>query len=411
MRRAAALPPLACLLLAAAPARAEEAPRLVDTALVAANTAFAVDLYGALAKSPGNAVFSPLSVSTAFAMAREGARGETAAEMDRVLRLPKDAGQGFRGLLDVLNAPRYRTMRVDGAEQRIRTFELAVANGLFGHRGWAIREEFRRTLADAFGAGLETVDFGKPDAARAAINRWVEQKTREKIRDLIPAGQPDPETRLVIANAVYFKAAWLDPFALGATKDGAFHAPGGDVVAPLMRRSGGHAYAETPEVQVLELPYVHGDTSMFVVLPRAKDGLAAVEKALTPAALSGWLSALAHQPVAVTLPRWKHTVSADLGAVMKGLGMTVAFDPAKADFTGIAETPPLFVSSALHKAFIAVDEEGTEAAAATSLAPTASAARPQEPKPFVADHPFLYGIRHRATNVVLFLGRVVDPTR
>jgi serpin B len=410
MHRASLLGLVVPLALGARPVLASEPQWPVPPEIVAANTAFAADLYGALAKAPGNAVFSPFSISAAFAMAREGARGETAAEMDRVLHLPKSAGAMYAALLDTLNAPRYVAM----GEQKVRSYELAVANGLFGSRAGQIKDEFRRTLADSFGAEMATLDFTKPDAARATINRWVEQKTREKIKDLIPPGQPAPDTRLVLANAVYFKAAWRDAFKAYNTKNGPFHAPGGDVTAPLMRQTDDFGYAETADAQVLEMSYLNGDTSMFVVLPRAVDGLPALEKTVTAASLGAWLKAVQSTEVDVVFPKFKQTVAFDLGDAMKGLGMRLAFDDLKADFTGIAEKPTPYISSALHKAFIGVDEEGTEAAAATvvTMAPTSAApgAAPK-PKSFVADHPFLYGIRHRATGSILFLGRVVDPTK
>jgi serpin B len=387
----------------------------VPADLVSANSAFAVDLYGALAKSPGNLVFSPFSVSTAFAMAREGARGETAAQMDRALHVPAGMGTKFADLLDTLNSPRYTTRPGPGGrEEKIRTYELAVANGLFGDDDWPIHDAYRRTIADAFGGELTTLDFGRSEPARVAINRWVEGKTRARIRDLVPPGQITQATKLVLANAVYFKAAWHREFSTHATIDGPFHSPGGDVKARLMRDTDTFAYAETPDLQVIEIPYLNGDASMFVVLPRANDGLPALEKALTPAALDGWLRSLSGEEVELTLPRWRHTVATDLGGAMKGLGMALAFDELKADFTGIAPKPSLYITSALHQAFISVDEEGTEAAAATALvmAPTAAAPGAQrKPKTFLADHPFLYGIRDRATKTVLFLGRVVDPTK
>jgi serpin B len=412
MPRATPVRALALLAVLCAAGRTAGADaRAVSPQVVEANTRFAADLYGALSKGPGNLVFSPLSVSTAFAMLRVGARGETAADLDRALRLPPESAAMFRDLLEVLNTPRYPAMRIGEMVAPEPAFHLAVANGLFGQQGWALRREFSTTLSDAFGAEMQTLDFTAGDAARRSINDWVAKKTRDKIRDLIPEGQPVPETRLVLANAVYFKAAWASKFSTSATQDGPFHAPGGDVTARLMHDTDHHRYAETPEAQVLELSYLRGETSMVVVLPRAKDGLPAVERALTADAWKAWTAPLQGERVRITLPKWKHTVAVDLGKPMTTLGAGSSFDPRKADFTGIAEKPPLFVTSALHQAFIAVDEEGTEAAAATALAPGAAAAPPAEPKVFTADRPFLYAIVHRPTGTILFLGRVVDPTR
>src|SRR5262245_22107003 len=411
MPRAATVPLLATLLLAYTPARAER-PSPVAPELVKANTEFAVDLYGALAKTPGNALFSPLSISTAFGLLRQGARGETAAQIDSALHLPKDVAPMYRELLDVLNAPHFLPMQdASGAKTQVPSFELAVANGVFGGRGWALRDEFRRTAQDAFGAGLEPVDFEKPDAARAAINRWVEQKTRDKIRDLLPPGQPAADTRLVVANAVYFKATWKETFSKEGTANGPFHAPGGDVSVPLMHQKEAFPYAETPEVQVLELPYVASDATLFVVLPRAADGLPALEKSLTAAAFQGWLDSVKYKEVELTFPKFKVTVASDLIPPLRDLGMKSAFDPKTADFGGITEQPPLYVTGALHKTFLSVDEDGSEAAAATAVVAGITAAPAMKSVAFTADHPFLFGIRHRATGTILFLGRVVDPTK
>ncbi len=380
--------------------------------IVAGNTAFACDLYRVVAKSEGNVFFSPYSVSTAFAMARAGARGKTAEEMDRVLHLPGDAGPSFRTLVAAFSEPRRIVVRDEGGKKDLPAYELSIANGLWSQAGWAFEPEFEKAIAEDYGAEFGELDFKKGPEARAAINGWVEKKTKDRIKDLLPEGQPTPQTRLVLANAVYFKAAWMHAFDKAATKEDAFHAPGGDVKAPLLHETERLPYADAGDVQVLELPYLAGETSMLVVLPKAADGLAAVEGALSAEKVAAWTKALGTTQVAVTLPKFKYTRSLDLVPALTSLGLSLPFDPDHADFTGIAKEPPLVVSSAVHKAFVAVDEEGTEAAAATAISVGATAAMPAGPPiPFVADHPFLFAIRHRATGTILFLGRVVDPTK
>jgi serine protease inhibitor len=382
-------------------------------ALADSTAAFACDLFRAAASPSANLVLSPHSIGSAFAMARAGASGETAKQMDAVLHLSGNAAESYRLLERALADVPIAQEWAEGQVHEVPAYSLAVANALFSQSGWSYRDSFRRTLTDDFGAHFGELDFAKPEEARTAINRWVEEKTRERIQNLVPAGILSPLTRMVLASAIYFKAPWAKPFPTGLTTDASFFVDSGhQVTAPRMKQTSAFRYAETPDAQIVGLPYRGGKASMVVVLPRTKDGLGALVGSLSRETLRGWTRGLRERQVALELPRFTFTFPLDLVEVLQGLGMTAAFDPRSADFTGMTDEKPFYISAALHKAFVAVDEKGTEAAAATAIAMSRSAIAPpsEEPVPFVADHPFLFFIRHEQTGEILFLGQVVDPT-
>jgi serpin B len=368
--------------------------------------AFADALYGELRREPGNVFFSPFSVHAALSMTREGAAGETAKEMDAALRLPQGgAGDGYLRLATALT-PR----TVEHGPRSEPAYELSVANALWAQQGFALDEGFVGRVRDAYRAPVTPVDFAVPVKAREVVNAWVAKETRGKIPTILPEGQPPTDTRLILTNAVYFKAQWMEPFSEQATKPDAFHRLDGTTVeVPMMRKTDHFAYGETPGAQVLELPYVMRDLSMFVVLPKERAGLPALEES---APLSGAVGGeMRHAKVAVTLPKFTFTWGADLSKTLRTLGMRRAFDADAADFSRMTAEEPLFIGIVLHKAFVAVDEKGTEAAAVTAVAMRAgSAMRPSPPIEFRADHPFQFLIVHRATGTILFAGRVVDPT-
>ena len=384
-----------------------------DGALAAGNTRFALALYGGLCGKKGNLFVSPYSISAALAMTRQGARGETARQMDEVLHFPADCAAAFGKLDAALEAPEVSVYR-DGKSVREPAYAFSVANALWMQQGYPLLPAFLDSMKDAFGAGLERTDFGQTEAARSQINEWVEKETRERIRDLVPEGAITPLTRLVLANAIYLKAGWADPFKKAATKDEPFRlaAGGGTVDVPLMRRTGRYRYAEADGLQVLELPYRGNALSMVVLLPAKVDGLPAVEDALDAEHLAAWLGALASTQVEVHLPRFEVTQGLNLNEVLAGLGMKDAFSAQDADFSGMTEAERLSIGAVIHKAFVAVDEVGTEAAAATAVAMLGMGAPVRQPDPVVfrADRPFLFLIRHAATGTVLFLGRLVDPS-
>jgi len=405
---------LAALLVATVAAGAtEKVP--VPEGVVAGNNAFALDLYARLRAQEGNLFLSPYSISTALAMTYAGARGETQKQMAQVLHFGLDQARlhpAFRALMAAITVPTRARMRRAGPPAQM--FELHIANALWGQKGYPFVEAFLKTTHENYGAGLREVDFrADTEAARLAINKWVEAQTKEKIKDLIQRGVLDRMTRLVLTNAIYFKSEWQSQFRKEATREGDFTlADGAKVKVPMMRQTRYFPYAETDDLQIAELPYVGGATSMVILLPRKADGLAALEKALNAAALAGWLQGLKHRFLALSMPRFKTTSQFALGATLKQMGMPDAFDGARANFRAMGGTPEenLFISAVVHKAYVDVNEWGTEAAAATAVA-MAGTGMPPKPVEFRADRPFLFLIRHRPTGSILFIGRVMNPTK
>ncbi|MCY3018585.1 MAG: serpin family protein [Planctomycetota bacterium] len=371
-----------------------------------ANNAFAADLYGRLAAQQGNLFYSPNSVEMALAMAYAGARGETAAQMAKVLHLPAKGDalhKDFGAFLKELNAEL-------GPDGKPRGYQLSVANALWGQKGYAFLPEYLDLTKTSYGAGLSELDF-KTDAegARKTINTWVEKETKDKIKDLIPPGTLTPLTRLLLTNAVYFKGLWADQFAKAATKDEPFHlGAGGDVECPMMHRTGRYAFKEGAGFTALQLPYRGRELSMIVLLPNAVDGLPKLEKDLTSANLAAWTQGFGSAEVQVALPRFKITAEFMLGDTLHAMGMSDAFNAAAADLSGMDGKRDFSISAVIHKAFVDVNEEGTEAAAATAVVMLGRAA-PARPKVFCADHPFLFLIRHEKSGAILFMGRLATP--
>lgn len=385
------------LLLAAGPAAA--GGNVTDPA--AAVNAFGVDLHRRLADEGGNVFFSPASVAYALVMTRTGAAGPTAAEMDRVLRLAPDDPQlsaAFGRLMDRLSADR-------------EFAELRIANRLYGQQGFPFRPTFLADLAHDFGAGLEQVDFrNDAEAARLLINGWVEEQTNERIKDLLQPGMLDRASTLVLVNALYFLGTWQKPFPVEATAEAPFHrADGSDVVAPFMHVTGRFGHAHEGGAQVLSLPYKGGELDMVIILPDEGASLRELERRLDGNRLAAWLAAPAPQEVAVTLPKLHLETSFELGRTLAAMGMPTAFS-GHADFSGMVEGGGLAIGSVVHKAFLDVDEKGTEAAAATAVEMRLTSIQPRPPVPFVADRPFLLAIRHAGTGALLFFGRVADPS-
>ncbi len=419
---------------------ASAAPHPPQHLVVEGGNAFGLALYGHLAGgSKGNLFLSPTSIHTALAMTYAGARGDTAEQMYRTLQFPMDtklqAGKpdagpqeleqrrvpwpqdrlhtAFAGLIEALNKPRMVPEWTGRQRVEKPAYELTVCNALWGQEGFPFREEFIKRVGTSYGAGLRNVDFVKAtEASRKRINDWVARQTKDKIRDLIPPGVLDATTRLVLTNAIYFKSNWASKFEKSATRDEAFRLGGGkSVTTAMMHQQKRFGYVETASLQALEMPYRAGDLSMVVLLPREPDGLAALEKSLTLRHLDEWLGKLRPAEVRVSFPRFKFTSQFGLGETLAAMGMPDAFSAAKADFSAMTTADRLFISAVIHKAFVAVDEEGTEAAAATAVAMALTAIAPQPPKPkiFNADHPFIFLIRHRQTGAILFVGRAANP--
>jgi serpin B len=365
---------------------------------------FAADLHRVVAPPDRNLIVSPASIATAFAMLHAGARGATAAELARAFHWPEDP----RALHDAF-AESLRAWATP-----IAGVELHVANQLFGDKATVFEPGYLELGKRVFGAPLEAVDFrGNADGERAKINAWVEEQTRARIKDLLPAGSLRADARLVLVNAVYFKASWEDAFSERATKPGDFFTAAGKRTAQMMHRTGHMAIATHDGARLVDLPYGEGRYAMTIVLPDARDGLAKIEAKLGGQWLADGIAKYGHERVALALPKFE--IEADqpllLRAVMNKLGVQAVFGD-KADLTGIAAaSEQLQVSEAFHKAFIAVDEKGTEAAAATAIAARAGAAPPSnEPVPFVVDRPFIFAIRDTQSGALLFLGHVADPT-
>jgi len=372
---------------------------------VTGNTAFACDLYGKLKAQEGNLFLSPYSISTALAMTYGGARGDTEAQMAKALHF---------GLAQEELHPAFAALEAGLASvQKKGKVKLSIANSLWPQKGYKFLPDYLDLCKKHYGTTITPLDYAKAaEPARKSINMWVEDKTNKKITNLIAPGVLGALTRMVLVNAIYFKGDWASQFKAEATQKQPFHVSGSQTVeASLMHQKREFGYSENNELQVLELPYAGDDLSMIVLLPRKTDGLAGIEAKLTAQNLAAWTGKLHRPKVEVFLPKFKMTSQFSLNDKLAALGMTDAFGD-KADFSGMNGKRDLYISAVIHKAFVEVNEEGTEAAAATAVVMTLRSAPIERPAPvFRADHPFLFLIRDNASGSILFLGRIVDPTK
>ncbi len=386
------------------------------------NNEFAWELYGRLKGESGNLFFSPYSIETALNMTYVGARGDTREQMAEVLKVPvikeviRDQMTMIerftvipQGQLNLAYGAFIRRLNEQGEKG---DYQLQVANALWGQQGYGFLDEFLSQLQEYYGADLNEVDFQDAAArekAREVINTWVEEQTNEKIKDLIKPGALNAMTRLVLTNAIYYKGDWALQFDKKNTKVLPFYiSPEAEIDVPTMYLKDRFKFGQAGDVQILELPYKGDDLSMIVLLPKKKDGLAALEKNLNTKNLEGWMAKLRKREVRVFLPKFKQTCEFGLGAVLQKMGMKDAFSPGRADFSGMNGKKDLVISAVLHKAFVEVNEEGTEAAAATGVIVGVTSI-PLPPPEFRADHPFVFMIRDVKTGVILFMGRVVEP--
>jgi len=377
-------------------------------AVVASNNQFACDVY---AKLPmGNAVFSPFSIATALAMTANGAAGTTARQMQEVLHVGSLAtfNRGMAALTQELAGLAGPVRLADGTRDSI---SLASVDQLFGDRGTTWGRPFLTVLAKIYGAGMREVDFrGDPEGARESVNRWTSDQTRGRIPALLPPGVVDEMTRLVLVNALYFKAPWETPFEKSSTRTAMFHrATGGPVPVPMMTGDpeGPAVYLEGQHFTGARLPYREGRLAMTVALPvLGADG----DDAVLAELLGGPHALLrpGEAGVAVTMPRWRYRVAVDLGRTLAALGMPDAFDARLADFSPMTTQERLHISFVLHQTYVAVDEDGTEAAAATAVGMAHSAAIRSHS--LVLDRPFLFVVHDTAHGTPLFVGRFADPT-
>ena len=378
------------------------------------NRAFAVNLYQKLRSQDGNLIFSPYSVSLALAMVSAGARNETADQIASAMQfsLPFDqlhpAFNVLDSTLESLGSPLQTAVPTQtGASGD--DFQLHIANSIWGQKDYEFLSAFLDLLAQDYGAGMRTVDFSTdPETARQDINNWVSGQTNQKIKDLFAEGTIDSGTRMVLANAIYFKASWNTPFDESSTANGDFKLKDGTTVSvPMMTSSkAASMYVKANGYQAVKLPYKGQGTSMIVILPD-EGQFDAFEAGFTSAKLDEILSGLEYTHIDLTLPKFKVESSFSLNQTLTDLGMTDAFSPSKADFSGMDGKLDLYISQAIHKAYIAVDEKGTEAAAATGVAMEASAIF--NPPVVKVDRPFLFLIDEESTGTVLFEGRVLNP--
>ncbi len=377
------------------------------TDLVDGNSEFAFDLYQAIREKGGNLFYSPYSISLALAMTYAGARSATEQQMAATLHftLPEDHLHPAFNSLDLELAS-----RGEGAEGKDEEgFRLNIVNEIWGQKDYEFRNEFLDVLAENYGAGLRLLDFiNAPETSRVTINDWVSDQTEDRIEDLIPQGVIDALTRLVLTNAIYFNAAWLNPFNEDTTDDGAFYLlDGGEVTVPMMMQSDSFGYAEGEGYQAVELPYDGRELSMVILLPDTGQ-FEEFEGSLDAALVDTITNDFTYKDVALTMPKFEFESEFKLADTLAAMGMPIAFTGA-ADFSGMTGNRDLFIAEVLHKAFVSVDEAGTEAAAATAVVMNLTAA-PGEPVEVTLDHPFIFLIRDIETGAILFVGRVVNPS-
>ena len=375
--------------------------------LVDGNSTFAFDLYQELRETDGNLFYSPYSISLALAMTYAGARGETEQQMADTLRfiLPQNRLHPTFNGLDIELAS-----RGEGAEDKDgEGFRLNIVNAIWGQKDYEFLSEFLDLLAENYGAGLRILDFiSAPEESRVTINNWVSDQTEGRIEDLIPKGLINTLTRLVLTNAIYFNAAWQYPFEEDATYGAPFHLlDGNEVTVPMMRQTESFGYAEGDGYQAIELPYDGSELSMVILLPEAGK-FEAFEGLLNVQLVEEIVGKIENRQVALMMPKFEFESDFSLKEILAALGMPVAFSGG-ADFSGMTGNLDLFIADVVHKAFVSVDEAGTEAAAASAVIMELRAA-PEEPVKVTVDRPFVFLIRDIETGTILFVGRVVSPS-
>jgi serpin B len=375
-------------------------------AVVGGDREFALDLFSVIADD-ANTMVSPYSIATALSMLYPGARGTTATEIADVLNITVDDAT-LHAVRNHIETELAKTPPPMGDDDTREPFTIRPANSAWGQGGYPFLDDYLAVLAESYGAGLRVLDYrGDPEGSRVVINDWVEDATEDRIKDLIPSGAITVDTRLALVNAIWFKANWFEPFDPDATAPGSFTLLDGSTIDTSLMHGGlKTGYASNDLFEALRLPYA-GDASMVVMLPKRG----------TPAELAAALGSedldisWSQHQVAVTLPTFEFEATVGLKAALQELGMRAAFESPVgdgADLTGITAVRELFVSDAFHKTFIALDEEGTEAAAATALIVSLESAPP--PATFNADRPFLFWIEHTSTGEMLFLGQVTNPS-
>ena len=367
------------------------------------NNAFATDLYAQFSSTDGNVFFSPVSIQMALAMTWGGANGQTADEMTKALHFDADTHKRLGAFAADVNS---------GA--KAGGYELASSNALWLDRGFPFDRDYISFVRKSYKAKLAAADFaGDSAGSRKAINDWVAEQTHDRIKELVPEGTIDRNTRLVLANAIYFNGKWTHTFDKNLTLEQDFRtASGKKVKTSLMMQRGHFRYGEDDAVQVLEIPYGNDQLCMRIFLPRKANGLGALERRMTSPRLAVLAEKLRQEDVMLYLPRFKIEARLPLKEALQAMGMKLAFEQGTADFTAMSRDGGLYISAVLHNAFIKVDEEGTEAAAATGVVGGIFGGQPgpaPQPIEFKADHPFVFAIVHRKTDTMLFMGRLTNP--
>ncbi|MGA2268713.1 MAG: serpin family protein [Bryobacteraceae bacterium] len=384
------------------PFLAAAALHAADSPITAGLNHFATASYQELARGGDNLILSPFSISTALSMVLEGARGQTAAEMAKVLHQPYP-DPGYDAALASLVDQLTKLANTSGNE-------LLDANGLWVQRGFPLESDFERSIQTLYRAPLTQLDFLKnPEQARAEINSWTGQHTKGKIPELFGPGSVDSSTRLILTSAIYFLGKWQSPFQPTRTHAAPFKlAAGGTVEASFMNQTAAFGYAETPLVQILEMKYGGTPLAFDILLPKTEHGLAELETSINPENLAAWLGALRDCMVEAAIPKFRAESEFSLRDTLSHMGMPGAFSRT-ADFSGVDGRRDLFLSVVMHKAFVDVSEEGTEAAAATGAAMSLVSMRVAQRTVFRADHPFIFLIRDTPSGLILFAGRLVKP--
>ena len=376
--------------------------------LVEGNSAFAFELYQALKGKEGNIFYAPYSISLALTMAYAGARGETAQQMADTLHflLGQDKLHPAFNWLDAELASRDEVAQWKDGEG----FKLNIVNAIWGQKDYEFLPAFLDILAENYGAGLRILDFTtETEKSRLAINKWVSDQTEGRIKDLIPPGVINELTCFVLTNAIYFNAAWEHPFDKKMTANGPFYLlDGGQVTVPMMEQAEFFGYTEGEGYQAVELLYDGDELSMVILLP-GSGKFAAFEEGLQAQQVYDIISDLQLTGVTLTMPKFEFDSEFSLEDTLAEMGMPDAFSLIEADFSGMTGSPELFIWGVVHKAFVAVDEAGTEAAAATAVSGAPSAGPPESPVPVTIDRPFIFLIRDIETDAILFVGRVLNP--
>jgi len=383
----------------------EVAPSDISS-LADGNGVFAFNLYKLLSEEEGNLFYSPYSISAALAMTYAGARGETEKQTADTLQFHLSQNQlhpAFNSLDQELASRGEGVKGKDG-----EGFRLNIVNAIWGQKNYAFLVSFLDTLAENYGAGLTIVDFiNETEPSRITINDWVSDETEGRIKDLIPQGAITQMTRLVLTNAIYFNAAWQYPFDEDATSPGVFYLFNGDkVTVPMMEQQESFSYAEGDNYQVVELPYDGQQLSMVIILPDSGQ-FETFEKAIDYQKVKSIIESLKRQEVRLKMPKFEFDSSFGLKKTLTEMGMPVAFSE-EADFSGMTGKKGLFISDVIHKAFVSVDEAGTEAAAATAVIMDLTA-MPETPVEVTLNRPFIFLIRDIETGAILFVGRVMNP--